>query len=514
MLCPRMRTKATAWTAGAESTWNGRAEPDPRAHRAPSQAIILAAGRGSRLANGAEGPPKPLARVGGITLLERTLLTLKKAGVTEFVIVIGHRGKEIRDSIELSRPDLPITWVNNPDWEKQNGVSVLAAESCAHDRFLLTMSDHVFFPETIKRLREAEVLDSEALLAIDRKIATCPDLDDATKVLLHENRIKAIGKSLADFDAIDTGIFHCSGALFEALRKSATGSDCALSDGIRALAEAGRMKAFDIDGEEWLDVDTPAMRGLAETLLYRRLTKPQDGPFARRLNRPISLRVTRWLAETRVPPNQITVALLVLGSLAAFLFAVGGYWPMLVAAFLFHAQSVLDGCDGEIARLKFMESRWGGVLDVVCDGVVTAAGFLGIGIGLARHLVHPIYASLGLACALAVLGCTFMLFVLVKRSGRFGGSYTSMSPFQEGSATPAHPSMGRLTRILDGLSRRDYTYLVIVLAAVGKLTWFLWLTAFGIGLYLAGLLVLYVVSFLDGKARPKHPIASSSKPPL
>ena len=509
-----MRTDATARTEGAESTRNGRDEPDPCAHRAPSQAIILAAGRGSRLANGTESPPKPLARVGGISLLERTLRTLKKAGVIEFVIVIGHRGKEIRDSIELSCPELPITWVNNPEWEKPNGVSVLAAESCAHDRFLLTMSDHVFFPETIKRLREAEVLDGEALLAIDRKIAACPDLDDATKVQLHENRIKAIGKSLTDFDAIDIGIFHCSGALFEALRKSATGSDCALSDGIRSLAEAGRMKALDIDGEDWLDVDTPAMRGLAETLLYRRLTKPQDGPLARCLNRPISLRVTRWLAETRITPNQITVALLVLGSLAAFLFAVGGYWPMLVAAFLFHAQSVLDGCDGEIARLKFMESRWGGVLDVVCDGVVTAAGFLGIGIGLARHLVHPIYASLGLACALAVLGCTSMLFVLVRRSGRFSGSYTSMSPFQASSATAARPGMGRLTRILDGLSRRDYTYLLIVLAAVGKLTWFLWLTAFGIGLYLAGLLVLYMVSFREGKARPIHPAASSPEPRL
>lgn len=494
---------ATACSSESDPACNRRGKPHALADRRPSQAIIIAAGRGSRLSEGKASPPKPLARVGGITLLERTLLTLKKAGVTEFVIVIGHRGEEIRNTIELSRPNLCITWITNPEWEKQNGVSVLAAEGCAQDRFLLTMADHVFFPETIRRLREAELLDGEALLAIDRKIAACPDLDDATKVLLHGNHIKAIGKDLTAFDAIDTGIFHCGGALFDALRQSAKAGDCTLSDGIRILAGTGRMKAFDIGGEEWLDVDTPAMHGLAETLLYRRLTKPQDGPFARWLNRPISLRVTRWLAETPVTPNQITLALLLLGLLAALLFATGGYWLMLVAAIFFHAQSVLDGCDGEIARLKFMESRWGGVLDVACDGVVTSAGFLGIGVGLARQVGQPIYTWLGLACALAALGCTSMLFLLVHRSGRFNGSYQSMSPFKKGASTSPHPPMGRLTRILDGLSRRDYTYLVLALAVFGKLTWFLWVTAFGIGLYLAGLLVLFVVSFWDENAQPE-----------
>ena len=98
--------------------------------------------------------------------------------MTEFVIVIGHRGKEIRDSIELSRPNLPITWGTNPDWEKQNGVSVLAAESYARDRFLLTMADHLFFPENGKASARAKLLDGEALLAIDRKVAACPDLDE------------------------------------------------------------------------------------------------------------------------------------------------------------------------------------------------------------------------------------------------------------------------------------------------------------------------------------------------
>ena len=72
-----MRTPAANRDAGVEPVRNERVEPNPPADRGRSQAILLAAGRGSRLANGAESPPKPLARVGGITLLERTLLTLK-----------------------------------------------------------------------------------------------------------------------------------------------------------------------------------------------------------------------------------------------------------------------------------------------------------------------------------------------------------------------------------------------------------------------------------------------------
>ena len=105
-----------------------------------------------------------------------------------------------------------------------------------------------------------------------------------------------------------------------------------------------------------------------------------------------------------------------------------------------------------------------------------------------------------------------MLFVLAKRSGRFGGSYQSMSPFKENCATSPAAPMGLLTRILDGLSRRDYTYLVLALAVIGKLTWFLWVTAFGIGLYLAGLLVLYVASFRYERVRLGHLTPNLSKP--
>ncbi|MFQ5846306.1 MAG: NTP transferase domain-containing protein [Candidatus Methylomirabilales bacterium] len=470
----------------------------PKPH-AVGKAVIIAAGRGGRLQEpGRQHWPKPLVRAGGLSLLERTILTIKEAGVTEFLVVIGYRGPEIRQWITARNLGVAIEWVENPEWEKQNGLSVLAAEGYLEGPFLLSMSDHLFSDETVRRLIHAPIADGEVILAVDRKIRAVPDLDDATKVLLRDHHVAAIGKNLADYNAIDTGLFLCTPALFAALRWCQMHTECSLSDGIGHLAAQRQVRTLDIGGDFWLDVDTPDALRLAEKSLFQKLTKPQDGFLAKRLNRPISLRVTRFLADTSVTPNQITGALFVVGIVAAVLFAQGGTVSMIGGALLFQAQSTLDGCDGEIARLKFQTSRLGGILDVVGDGLVTAAGFFGIGLGVSRQSGQPLPLLLGAVAAGGALACMGVLFLLVHQSGGFSGSFRSFSPFQDSHATrsglPAR-LLGHLTRVLDGLSRRDYTYLVLLLALVGRLSWFLWMVSVGISVYLLGLVVLYGASF-------------------
>lgn len=92
------------------------------------KALIIAAGKGSRLGNLTKDKPKPLVRLLGLSLVERVILTAKEVGIDEFIIVIGYLGERIKEKLENgNRYGVKITYVNSTEWEKGNGVSVLKA---------------------------------------------------------------------------------------------------------------------------------------------------------------------------------------------------------------------------------------------------------------------------------------------------------------------------------------------------------------------------------------------------
>ena len=128
-------------------------------------------------------------------------------------------------------------------------------------------------------------------------------------------------------------------------------------------------------------VAAPGDRRLAERRLLRGLVKDTDGFMARHLERPISLAVSRLLAPTPVTPNQMTLFSVAVGVVGAPFFLSPQPYAQTIGALLLLAHSILDGCDGELARLRFQESRWGGILDFWGDNVVHAVVFACMGIG-------------------------------------------------------------------------------------------------------------------------------------
>lgn len=235
------------------------------------QCLIVAAGYGSRLRPISSSRPKPLVKFQGRPILEHVMLRAEEAGIEEFVIVLGYRGDMIREWFERRwRGRARLSWVFNPDYHKSNGVSVLQARDAIHDNFLLLMADHLFEPEMARMMVQQELAPGEVILAVDRKIDDIFDIDDATKVRRSGDRIVAIGKELAEFDAIDTGMFLCSPALFDELDAAARQGDCSLSDGMRRLASRGLFRARDIGDAEWYDLDTPEAfaHAEAESLVY------------------------------------------------------------------------------------------------------------------------------------------------------------------------------------------------------------------------------------------------------
>jgi histidinol-phosphate aminotransferase len=233
------------------------------------RAIVLAAGMGSRLVHG-ETYPKPLKSVSGVPLLVRILRSLQDEGIREAVIVTGHLGAEIRRAL-LAEPTLGLSlvFVHNEHFGLKNGVSLLAArDHVGDDGALLTMADHLYSPEIVRRLRAFDLPRGASALAVDYDIDRCFDLDDATKVRVEQGRIASIGKEIAAFNAIDTGVFRISRELVDELARTfERAGDCSLSDGVRALAERGRFLACDVGDARWIDVDTPAAMQRAEAML-------------------------------------------------------------------------------------------------------------------------------------------------------------------------------------------------------------------------------------------------------
>jgi choline kinase len=230
--------------------------------------LILAAGLGTRLRGVSES--KPLTQVGGVPLIEHVIRRATAGGATRVLVVTGHEAERVEAFLaQLQfRLPVPVGWERVEDWTRPNGYSVLAGAAALKGDYLLTMSDHLFDPEIVTGLLREQ--SGGVTLAVDRTLSgPLLDIDDATKVeVAADGRIERIGKTLASYNAIDTGLFRATPALADAIRASiAAGGSGSLSEGVQRLAEDGLASTVDIGAARWIDVDSPAMLELAETFV-------------------------------------------------------------------------------------------------------------------------------------------------------------------------------------------------------------------------------------------------------
>jgi 1L-myo-inositol 1-phosphate cytidylyltransferase len=235
-----------------------------------SQAVILMAGCGSRLRGTDETFLKPLVPVLGHPVVSYTIEALTEAGIKKIIAIIGFEARRLGAALKKLIPGgIELRLVENLEWQKQNGISALAARGHVTAPFFLTMSDHVFERAIVDLLIERA--DRGVLnLAIDRKINSFFDLEDAMKVQTRDGRVVEIGKRLSNYDAIDTGAFVCPLNFFDYLERAKKNGDCSLADGVRLMSAEGNVCAIDIGGAWWQDVDTPEMLKHAEDLLRAR----------------------------------------------------------------------------------------------------------------------------------------------------------------------------------------------------------------------------------------------------
>ena len=423
----------------------------------PSRLVVLAAGVGSRLEP--KVGAKPLVRVGGMTLLERSIVAAHEAGFDDVVVVTGHEHERVaREALDVSRRrGLRVVVVHNARYLEGNGLSVLAAKDVVGDApFALVMADHVFASALLRRLRATSVREGEVVVAVDRSLGRAAGVEpaDAMKVRLAGERVEAIDKMLPAYDAFDVGAFVCSAAVFDAVEEVAACGDTAFAGAVRALAGLGTARALPLENDEWwFDVDTPTDHRRGSRYLFRRTGKALDGAVATRLNRTLSQRaVTPALLGIfpTITPNHVTIAAFVVAFAAAA--ALAAHFPVL-AAVLITAASVLDGSDGEIARLAHRSSRFGSFFDAVLDRAADGLLFTGAAIYLATS--GDLAGQLGSAqvpVVIAVAGLALVGHLLVSYT-------TTKAAFDLG-----HRYHGAL---LSGGRGRDLRLLILTLGALG-----------------------------------------------
>ena len=178
------------------------------------------------------------------------------------------------------------------------------------------------------------------------------------------------------------------------------------------------------------------------------------------VNSIFSIKISSLLVKTFLTPNQITILGLFIGLASGILFAQGNYWNTLIGGVLLSITVILDCCDGDVARLKFMESDFGENLDTACDNIINIFIFTGIMLGVARYdgLIQAL-----IPFALLMFGGGWIFYLIYFPKGGKGSYFTKRPMYN----------------IIQILASRNFIYVILLFCIFNKLNWFLWIAGIG-----------------------------------
>jgi phosphatidylglycerophosphate synthase len=305
----------------------------------------------------------PLTRVGSLPILLRTILAAQKAGITQIVVVVDPiTGLRVQQEL-LRTHRLPksVQWMAAaPGASLWQRLWFIPTVTCS-ERLVLIDGNTTYHPSLLQKASEWN--DEHAALVL-----TSSDKPTGIYVLSVDQirpvteRFSAQVETLQELDASLTGMHS--------------------------------VVCIPVPEDLWQSVSAPEDREAAEQKLNRWLVKPTDGIFAR-TNRRISIPISRQIIKFPITPNMVSIFTLGVGFASGLFFSYGGYWNALFGALLCLFASILDGCDGEVARLKFEESDFGCWLETVCDYLFYLVLFVGMTVGLWRSSGTKTYLMWG-----------------------------------------------------------------------------------------------------------------------
>ena len=245
------------------------------------KAILLTPAKAENV--GGQDIPAPMVKLGGISLIKRSLLALERQGIEEVVVVVGYRGEEVRRSISSDNEiTARITWVETSDAHSGDNLSLVRARRHVDEPVLVLSSQLLFAPEILSPLADAVLEGEDAIVLVDRKLGRTYDLGSALKVRSKNSMVQAMGTDLENFDAVAVGIAAVRPEVLDALEVAGASSRslsqggeddgrAAATRGVQALLGDGgllrRIRTQEIDGSQWQQVNSPETRLHAEWLM-------------------------------------------------------------------------------------------------------------------------------------------------------------------------------------------------------------------------------------------------------
>lgn len=395
------------------------------------------------------------AEIAGIPLLHRVLLSSHQAGVRRWLVLTQHEAQWVHASLVTAYKLREVTW-QVYDLQATDPGSLIAA--LPPDDVLVVTSPAVFDHRLLADLQEAV----SPTLCVTTAVGTTP-----AEIVVQDGLV--VARTTQGAPAFrSTGILRCSGPALGQLLRQAWPDMCqSPSPHVAVLAglmATTRVRALDVSQRLWVPITDPLDTSVtaAETQLLRSLGREGDSVLVRVLDRRLSQALTKRLMRTPVTPNQITLLSAAIGLSGAFFLAQPSLVLQVLGSLLFLLSTIIDGCDGEIARLTFQESEFGAKLDVIMDNVVHLFLFPSIALGLYRRWDDTLYFVLG---GLSLGGILISMAVYLPYLWR---------------RQKVHSSLARLH---EHLASRDFAYLLPVLALLDKLQWFLWATTIGTYLF-------------------------------
>ncbi|MEE9584834.1 MAG: CDP-alcohol phosphatidyltransferase family protein, partial [Candidatus Brocadiales bacterium] len=238
-----------------------------------------------------------------------------------------------------------------------------------------------------------------------------------------------------------------------------------LSDIVEDLLDAGKVKALDVTNELCMEITSRETMQESRNKLYGLQSKTSDSPFSLYVSRKLSRLVSGVLVRFPISPNQITLLSFFIGLVACWFYLQGGYWYSVIGAMVLFASIILDLSDGEVARLKFMSSRYGGLLDSICDSTVFSGVLFCAALAIYRDSHMPNIIAVGAVAAVVMFICSnlFFYFYSVRKD----------------------PENDPSNSIIRTFANEDSFYLALLgFTLFDGLSWYLWAVAAGATVYL------------------------------
>jgi phosphatidylglycerophosphate synthase len=401
--------------------------------------------------------PEALAVIGGLPLAVRAVLELRAGGFTTVDVVAGPGQREV--DVWLERRGL--------------GRGTSSPSALGPSPVLVVMGDVLFDMKVLAPLLakggagQIRVVRTSDMPRREVWAAVCPAQALTTLVAGLDSGRRSLGDAIQTLGAPDEPEVPLGEGLFIPL----DGTHVPTKMTVALLSHLGRRAAA------------------------------TDGYLATLFDRHVSRWLTRRILDWPVTPNQVTIASIIVGLIGAIGLATPSYSFRLGGVLALLLSSVLDGVDGELARARFEKTATGARLDLGGDYAINLATFAALAVSVAHDGLSRV--AIG-AAMLLLLGVGVAMGVM---HAFVNGPVLARSDDLHDASDAAGPRGAAITTVVEKLAGRDYLYLLLVLAGIGRLDWFVYVAAIGSWIFVAALLVYWSHWRTTHSAATRWPVA-------